>query len=101
MEKQTQPDTIITDMEVVAEAASPEALALIPNEPNEERQVNEPITKKKDKVQYIDGPAQRLVNIRIALKSAINKQQEWSMKVKELKAKEKRLVKIIDEYNAI
>ena len=98
MKKQAQPDTIITDMEVVAEAASPEALALIPSE---ERQVNEPITKKKDKVQYIDGPAQRLVNIRIALKSAINKQQEWSMKVKELKAKEKRLVKIIDEYNSL
>jgi len=96
--KPKQPDTIITDMEVVAEAASPEALALIPHE---ERQVNEPIVKKKEKTVYVDGPAQRLVNIRISLKAAINKQQEWSMKVKELKAKEKRLVKIIDEYNAI
>jgi len=101
MKKQTQPDTIITDMEVVAEAASPEALALITNDVIEERQVNEPPSKKKDKTVYVDGPAQRLVNIRIALKSAINKQQEWSMKVKELKAKEKRLTKIIDEYNSI
>ena len=94
------PPTIKVDMEVVAEADNREALAIIGSETVEERVVHE-VKKKQEKTQYVDGPAQRLANIRISIKSKIKRRDELTAEIKDLQRREKKLNKIIDEYNKL
>ena len=96
MKKESEtPPTINVPMEVVSDSM---ALAMVQN--NDERVVHE-IKKKEPKTVYVDGPAQRLANIRVSLKSAETKWTEWGMKVKELRAKEKKLVKLMQQMDEL
>lgn len=75
-------------------------MELAPSQGKDERVVHE-VKKKEAKTVYVDGPAQRLANLRVSLKSAETKWTEWGMKVKELRAKEKKLVKLMQQMDEI
>lgn len=96
MKKETE-KTINVPMEVMSVSDSM-AVALVQG--NNERIVNE-IKKKENKTVYVDGPAQRLANIRISLRSAEKHWTEWGMKMKDLRAKEKKLVKLMQQMDEL
>ena len=91
--KSTPPVTIQVDAEVM-EDGNEMGLMLSPDNGYKPKAIQK-------KMQFVDGPAQRLANLRISIKSCEKKRDEYVSKIKELKAKEKKLVKLMDQIDNI